>query len=200
MRTTPGAARSRSRRVSCVRSSKKSPPGWVTIAGQTDTLLASAEELAASGEEQSASTEEILFGQSARRGADRLTGAVKSFRLLADEVRNSRRRTSLRSGQPDVEHIRQPLQLVEHPIGQCLIDVDRRERVHRTTVCVLGRAPRLVVARDVDAALPSADPTRPITPGRHGCGITSIQPSGTTSTWVIVDADTRPWLPPMSAR
>src|SRR5256712_2511281 len=57
-----------------------------TVAGQTDTLLASAQELAASGEEQSASTEEIA--SSANRlaeAADRLTGAVKSFRLLADE-------------------------------------------------------------------------------------------------------------------
>src|SRR3989440_1464549 len=57
-----------------------------TGAGQTDTLLASAEELAASGEEQSASTEEIASSANQlAEAADRLTGAVKSFRLLADE-------------------------------------------------------------------------------------------------------------------
>jgi len=86
-RTMSGAVRSRSRRVSCVRSSKRSPTGWATIAGQTDTLLASAEELAASGQEQSASTEEIASSANQlAEAADRLTGAVKSFRLLADEV------------------------------------------------------------------------------------------------------------------
>src|SRR6266571_1131189 len=56
------------------------------VTGQTDSLLASAEELAASGEEQSASTQEIAA--SANRlaeAADKLTGAVKSFRLLSDE-------------------------------------------------------------------------------------------------------------------
>src|SRR5437762_4860913 len=58
-----------------------------TVAGQTDGLLASAEELAASGEEQSASTQEMASSANQRaEGADRLTGAVKSFRLLADEA------------------------------------------------------------------------------------------------------------------
>lgn len=57
-----------------------------TVAGQTDSLLASAEELAASGEEQSASTQEIASSANQlAEAADRLTGAVKSFRLLADE-------------------------------------------------------------------------------------------------------------------
>jgi methyl-accepting chemotaxis protein len=57
-----------------------------SVAGQTDTLLASAEELAASGEEQTASTQEIASSANQlAEAADRLTGAVKSFRLLADE-------------------------------------------------------------------------------------------------------------------
>jgi len=57
-----------------------------TVAGQTDSLLASAQELAASGQQQSASTEEIASSANQlAEAADRLTGAVKSFRLLADE-------------------------------------------------------------------------------------------------------------------
>ncbi|MDP3937373.1 MAG: methyl-accepting chemotaxis protein [Deltaproteobacteria bacterium] len=57
-----------------------------SVAGQTDTLLASAEELAASGEEQTASTQEIASSANQlAEAADRLTGAVKTFRLLADE-------------------------------------------------------------------------------------------------------------------
>jgi methyl-accepting chemotaxis protein len=57
-----------------------------SVAGQTDTLLASAEELAASGQEQTASTQEIASSANQlAEAADRLTGAVKTFRLLADE-------------------------------------------------------------------------------------------------------------------
>jgi len=60
--------------------------GCKRVAGQTDTLLASAEELTASGEEQSASTEGIASSANQlAEAADRLTGAVKSFRRLADE-------------------------------------------------------------------------------------------------------------------
>src|SRR3989442_11671140 len=40
--------------------------------------------------------------------------------------------------QPDVEHLRPPLQLVEHPIGQRLIDLDLRERVCGTPVYAPG--------------------------------------------------------------
>ncbi len=58
-----------------------------TVTGQTDSLLASAQELAASGEQQSASTQEIASSANQlAEAADRLTGAVKSFRLLADEA------------------------------------------------------------------------------------------------------------------
>jgi methyl-accepting chemotaxis protein len=58
-----------------------------SLAKGTDDLLASAEEIAASSEEQNASTEEIASsaGQLAQ-AADHLTGAVKSFRLTAEEV------------------------------------------------------------------------------------------------------------------
>jgi len=57
-----------------------------SVAGGTETLLASAQEIAASSEEQSASTEEIASSANQlAEAADKLTGAVKSFRLLADE-------------------------------------------------------------------------------------------------------------------
>ncbi len=62
------------------------------VTQQTDGLLASAEELAASGEEQSASTEEIASSANQlAEAADRLTGAVQSFRLLADEDQSPER-------------------------------------------------------------------------------------------------------------
>lgn len=58
------------------------------VASGTDNLLASAQEIAASSEEQTASTEEIASSANQlAEAADHLTGAVKSFRLLADEDR-----------------------------------------------------------------------------------------------------------------
>ena len=58
-----------------------------TLAKGTDDLLASAEEIAASSEEQNASTEEIASSANQlAQAADQLTGAVKSFRLTAEEV------------------------------------------------------------------------------------------------------------------
>src|SRR6059036_1109912 len=57
-----------------------------TLTQGTETLLASAEEIAASSQEQSASTEEIASSANQlAEAADKLMGAVKSFRLLADE-------------------------------------------------------------------------------------------------------------------
>ncbi|HYS00520.1 MAG TPA: methyl-accepting chemotaxis protein [Gemmatimonadales bacterium] len=57
-----------------------------SVAQGTETLLASAQEIAASSEEQSASTQEIASSANQlAEAADKLTGAVKSFRLLADE-------------------------------------------------------------------------------------------------------------------
>lgn len=56
------------------------------IAGGTDGLLASAQEIAASSEQQSASTEEIASSANQlAEAADRLQGAVKSFRIVADQ-------------------------------------------------------------------------------------------------------------------
>jgi len=57
------------------------------VAQGTEHLLASAEEIAASSQEQSASTEEIASSANQlAEAADKLQGAVKSFRLLQDEV------------------------------------------------------------------------------------------------------------------
>ena len=57
-----------------------------TVAKGTDELLASAEEIAASSQEQSASTEEIASSANQlATAADSLTGAVQTFRLMADE-------------------------------------------------------------------------------------------------------------------
>ena len=59
-----------------------------TVAKGTDELLASAEEIAASAQQQSASTEEIASSANQlATAADSLTGAVQTFRLLADEPR-----------------------------------------------------------------------------------------------------------------
>jgi methyl-accepting chemotaxis protein len=58
-----------------------------SLAKGTDELLASAEEIAASSEEQNASTEEIASSANQlAQAADHLTGAVKSFRLTAEEL------------------------------------------------------------------------------------------------------------------
>jgi len=57
-----------------------------TVAQGTDGLLASAEEIAASSEQQSASTQEIASSANQlAEAADRLQGAVKSFRLTVVE-------------------------------------------------------------------------------------------------------------------
>jgi len=57
-----------------------------SVAEGTDGLLASSEEIAASSEEQTASTEEVASSANQlAEAADRLTGAVQSFRLLANE-------------------------------------------------------------------------------------------------------------------
>jgi len=57
------------------------------VARGTEALLASAEEIAASSEEQSASTEEIASSANQlAEAADKLQGAVKTFRLLQDEA------------------------------------------------------------------------------------------------------------------
>src|SRR6266516_1719411 len=57
------------------------------VAQGTEHLLASAEEIAASSQEQSASTEEIAASANQlAEAADKLQGAVKTFRLLQDEV------------------------------------------------------------------------------------------------------------------
>jgi methyl-accepting chemotaxis protein len=57
-----------------------------SVAKGTDELLASAEEIAASSQEQSASTQEIASSANQlATAADSLTGAVQTFRLLADE-------------------------------------------------------------------------------------------------------------------
>jgi len=57
-----------------------------SVAEGTDGLLASSEEIAASSEEQTASTEEVASSANQlAEAADRLTGAVQSFRLLAEE-------------------------------------------------------------------------------------------------------------------
>jgi methyl-accepting chemotaxis protein len=59
-----------------------------SVAKGTDELLASAEEIAASAQQQSASTQEIASSANQlATAADSLTGAVKTFRLLADEPR-----------------------------------------------------------------------------------------------------------------
>src|SRR6266571_3027861 len=58
-----------------------------SVAQGTENLVASAEEIAASSEQQSASTEEIASSANhLAEASDRLTGAVKSFRLLADDA------------------------------------------------------------------------------------------------------------------
>src|SRR6266853_751603 len=58
-----------------------------SLAKGTDELLASAEEIAASSEEQNASTEEIASSANQlAQAADHLTGAVKTFRLTAEEL------------------------------------------------------------------------------------------------------------------
>ncbi|HKE91441.1 MAG TPA: methyl-accepting chemotaxis protein [Gemmatimonadales bacterium] len=60
------------------------------VAEGTDGLLASAQEIAASSEEQSASTEEIASSANQlAEAADRLQGAVKSFRIVADQAAES---------------------------------------------------------------------------------------------------------------
>ena len=57
------------------------------VAQGTEHLLASAEEIAASSEEQSASNQEIASSANQlAEAADKLQGAVKTFRLLQDEV------------------------------------------------------------------------------------------------------------------
>jgi methyl-accepting chemotaxis protein len=57
-----------------------------TVAKATDELLASAEEIAASSQQQSASTQEIASSANQlATAADSLTGAVQTFRLMADE-------------------------------------------------------------------------------------------------------------------
>jgi methyl-accepting chemotaxis protein len=57
------------------------------VAEGTDGLLASAQEIAASSEQQSASTEEIASSANQlAEAADRLQGAVKSFRIVADQA------------------------------------------------------------------------------------------------------------------
>ena len=59
-----------------------------TVAKGTDELLASSEEIAASAQQQSASTQEISSSANQlATAADSLTGAVQTFRLLADETR-----------------------------------------------------------------------------------------------------------------
>ncbi|HXF96629.1 MAG TPA: methyl-accepting chemotaxis protein [Gemmatimonadales bacterium] len=58
-----------------------------SVSQGTESLLAAAEEIAASSEEQSASTQEIAASANQlAEAADRLTGAIQSFRLLADEA------------------------------------------------------------------------------------------------------------------
>ena len=60
------------------------------VAEGTDGLLASAQEIAASSEEQSASTEEIASSANQlAEAADRLQGAVKTFRIVADQTAES---------------------------------------------------------------------------------------------------------------
>ncbi len=60
------------------------------VAEGTDGLLASAQEIAASSEEQSASTEEIASSANQlAEAADRLQGAVKTFRIVADQPAES---------------------------------------------------------------------------------------------------------------
>lgn len=60
------------------------------VAEGTDGLLASAQEIAASSEEQSASTEEIASSANQlAEAADRLQGAVKMFRIVADQPAES---------------------------------------------------------------------------------------------------------------
>ena len=57
-----------------------------SLAHGTDGLLASAEEIAASSQQQSASTQEIASSANQlAEAADKLQGAVKSFRLTADD-------------------------------------------------------------------------------------------------------------------
>src|SRR5438552_823656 len=56
--------------------------------------------------------------------------------------------------QPDVEHVGQSLQLVEHTIGQRLIDVDGGERVIWPPARAREGASSLVIARDIDARAP----------------------------------------------
>ena len=61
-----------------------------TLAAGTESLLASAEEIAASSQQQSASTEEIASSANQlATAADHLTGAVKTFRLVADDARQA---------------------------------------------------------------------------------------------------------------
>ena len=56
------------------------------VAMGTDGLLAAAQEIAASSEQQSASTEEIASSANQlAEAADRLQGAVKTFRIVADQ-------------------------------------------------------------------------------------------------------------------
>jgi len=56
-----------------------------TLAHSTEGLLASSEEIAASSEEQSASTQDIASSANQlAEAADRLTGAVQSFRIIAE--------------------------------------------------------------------------------------------------------------------
>jgi methyl-accepting chemotaxis protein len=56
------------------------------VAMGTDGLLASAQEIAASSEQQSASTQEIASSANQlAEAADRLQGAVKTFRIVADQ-------------------------------------------------------------------------------------------------------------------
>jgi methyl-accepting chemotaxis protein len=58
----------------------------MSVAKGTDELLASAEEIAASAQQQSASTQEIASSANQlATAADSLTGAVQTFRLMADE-------------------------------------------------------------------------------------------------------------------
>jgi len=57
-----------------------------SVADGTDGLLAASEEIAASSEEQTASTEEVASSANQlAEAADRLTGAVQTFRLVAEE-------------------------------------------------------------------------------------------------------------------
>jgi methyl-accepting chemotaxis protein len=114
-----------------------------SVAGQTDSLLASAEEPGGLRRAECVDRGDRVFGQSLAEAADRLTGAVKSFRLLADEQQGNRRRTDILSaaGEADPSLRSGRLKRARHARGKRW-----RRRRHPFSILLIASAAHVILS------------------------------------------------------